>query len=123
MRRASTLTTTMRISLLCILALLTSHACGAASAEDQPRPPNIILIITDDQGYGDLSCHGNPVLKTPHIDRLHAEGVRLTNYHVSPTCAPTRCALVTGRHEFRSGVCHTIDQRERMSLSAYTYAQ
>src|SRR3954466_3957718 len=85
--------------------------------------PNVVIVLTDDQGYGDLSCHGNPVLKTPHIDRLHAEGVRLTNYHVSPTCAPTRCALLTGRHEFRSGVTHTINERERMSLKAYTYAQ
>ena len=71
--------------------------CAAALSAEAPRP-NIIFILTDDQGYGDLSCHGNPVLKTPHIDRLHAEGVRLTNYHVSPTCAPTRCALLTGRH-------------------------
>lgn len=92
------------------------------TAEPAARP-NIILILTDDQGYGDLSCHGNPVLKTPNIDRLAAEGVRLTNYHVSPTCAPTRCALLTGRHEFRSGVTHTIQERERMSLDATTYAQ
>jgi arylsulfatase len=94
-----------------------------AFSEELSMRPNIVLILTDDQGYGDLSCHGNPILKTPHIDRLHAEGIRLTNFHVSPTCAPTRCALMTGRHEFRSGVCHTIDERERMSLSAYTYVQ
>jgi arylsulfatase len=111
----------MRTLLLCALGLL--YAGGAASAADKPRSPNIILILTDDQGYGDLSCHGNPILKTPHIDRLHAESVRLTNFHVSPTCAPSRCALLTGRHEFRSGVTHTINERERMGLSAYTYAQ
>lgn len=81
------------------------------------------MILTDDQGYGDLSCHGNPILKTPHLDRLHGESVRLTNFHVSPTCAPTRCALLTGRHEFRSGVTHTINERERMALTAYTYPQ
>src|SRR5580765_7152542 len=97
---------------------------SAASAQKLAgKKPNIILILTDDQGYGDLSCHGNPILKTPHIDRLYAEGVRLTNYHVSPTCAPTRCALLTGRHEFRSGMTHTINERERMSPTAYTYAQ
>jgi arylsulfatase A-like enzyme len=86
-------------------------------------PPNIVLVLTDDQGYGDLSCHGNPVLKTPHLDRLFAESVRFTNFHVSPTCAPTRCALLTGRHEFRSGVTHTIFERERMGLEAYNYVQ
>ncbi len=88
-----------------------------------PAPPNIILIITDDQGYGDLACHGNPHVRTPNIDRFASESVRLTNFHVSPTCAPTRCALMTGRHEFHSGVTHTILERERMSLSATTYPQ
>lgn len=85
--------------------------------------PNIIFVLTDDQGYGDLSCHGNPVLKTPHMDRLHDEGVRFTDFHVSPTCAPTRSALMTGRHEFRNGVTHTIFERERLTLSAVTLPQ
>ena len=70
--------------------------------------PNIIMIITDDQGYGDLSCHGNPVLKTPNLDKLHSESVRLTDYHVAPTCAPTRAALLTGHWTNRTGVWHTI---------------
>ncbi|MEX2169254.1 MAG: arylsulfatase [Pirellulales bacterium] len=82
-----------------------------------------MLIITDDQGYGELACHGNPVIKTPHLDRLHSESVRFTAFHVSPTCAPTRAALMTGRHEFRSGVTHTILQRERLSLDAVTLAE
>jgi arylsulfatase len=85
--------------------------------------PNIILIITDDQGYGDLSCHGNPILKTPNLDRLYARSIRFTDFHVSPTCAPTRAALLTGRHEFKSGVTHTIQERERLSLRAFTLAQ
>lgn len=84
--------------------------------------PNIILILTDDQGYGDFSCHGNPILKTPHMDRLHAEGRRFTDFHVSPTCAPTRSALLTGRHEFKNGVTHTIFERERLTLNAVTLA-
>jgi hypothetical protein len=58
------------------------------------KKPNIVFILTDDQGYGDLSCHGNPVLQTPNIDRLHAEGVRFTDFHVSPTCSPTRAARI-----------------------------
>ena len=65
----------------------------AIAAADKP---NVVIVITDDQGYGDLSCHGNPILKTPHIDNLHSESVRLTDYHVAPTCSPTRCAFLTG---------------------------
>ncbi len=87
------------------------------------RRPNIIFVLTDDQGYGDLSCHGNPILKTPNIDRLHREGVRFTDFMVSPTCSPTRSALMTGRHEFKNGVTHTILERERLTLSATTLAQ
>ncbi len=70
--------------------------------------PNIVFMLTDDQGYGDLACLGNPAVKTPNLDRLHEQSLRLTDFHVSPTCAPTRKALMTGRHEFRSGVTHTI---------------
>lgn len=85
--------------------------------------PNILFILTDDQGYGDLSAHGNPVLKTPNLDKFRAESARLTDYHVSPTCAPTRSALLTGRHEFRNGVTHTIFERERLTLTAMTLPQ
>ena len=87
------------------------------------RRPNIIYVMTDDQGYGDLGSHGNPILKTPHLDRLRNQSVRLTEFHVSPTCAPTRAALMTGRHEFHSGVTHTIHERERLALSATTLPQ
>ena len=59
------------------------------------KQPNVVLVITDDQGYGDLSCHGNPILKTPHLDKLHSESVWLSDYHVAPTCSPTRAALIT----------------------------
>jgi len=85
--------------------------------------PNIILVMTDDQGYGDLGFTGNPVLKTPNIDAFARQGVRFTDFHVSPTCAPTRSALMTGRHEFKNGVTHTINERERMTLQATTIAQ
>jgi arylsulfatase A-like enzyme len=81
---------------------------SAAAAAAPARPPNVVLIITDDQGYGDLGCHGNPVLKTPHLDRVHRESVRLTNFHVDPTCSPTRSALMTGRYSTRVGVWHTV---------------
>lgn len=94
-----------------------------ASAPIAGSRPNIIFILTDDQGYGDISAHGNPVLKTPNMDRLRAEGARFTDFHVSPTCAPTRSALMTGRHEFKNGVTHTIFERERLTLDAITLPQ
>ncbi len=89
----------------------------------RPDRPNIILVMTDDQGYGDVARHGNPVLETPHLDRLHGESVRFTDFQVSATCAPTRAALLSGKHEFRSGVSHTILERERLSLQTATVAQ
>lgn len=95
----------------------------AAAGTLRGARPNIIFIITDDQGYGEMSCHGNPILKTPNLDRLHAASLRFTQFHVSPTCAPTRAAFITGKHEFRSGVTHTIFERERLSLRASTLAQ
>jgi len=99
-------------------------AARAFAAQRDPWPhPNVVLVITDDQGYGELACHGNPIIKTPNLDRLHGLSVRLTAFYVSPTCAPTRASLMTGRHEFRSGVTHTIHERERLSLEAVTLAQ
>lgn len=107
----------------CLVGVLLLAANAAVAQGLAGSKPNIILIITDDQGYGDLSCHGNPILKTPHIDRLYARSVRFTDFHVSPTCAPTRASLMTGRHEFKSGVTHTIQERERLNLRAFTLAQ
>jgi arylsulfatase A-like enzyme len=114
------------------LACLFGAAFGGGKTQRQPSPdpiepqltrPNIVFILTDDQGYGDLGRHGNPALKTPHIDRLSDESARFRNFVVSPSCSPTRCALMTGRHEFRSGVTHTIEGRCEMSLSATTLPQ
>ncbi|PAY20810.1 arylsulfatase [Rhodopirellula sp. SM50] len=85
--------------------------------------PNIILVMTDDQGMGDLSCMGNQLLRTPNLDRFHSISTRFTDFHVSPTCAPTRSAIFSGRHEFRNGVTHTIKERERMALSTTTFPQ
>jgi len=73
------------------------------AAADRPKRPNIVFVLTDDQGYGDLSCHGNPLLKTPHLDKLHGQSVRFTDYHVAPMCTPTRGELLTGMQAFRNG--------------------
>ena len=88
-----------------------------------PARPNIIVVMPDDVGYGDFSCLGSPIVQTPHVDAFWRQSVRFTDFHVSPTCAPTRAALMTGRHEFKSGVTHTIFERERLSLRATTIAQ
>ena len=73
--------------------------------------PNVIIVMTDDQGKNDLSCMGNPYIKTPNIDNFYKDAVRLTNYHVSTTCAPSRGAIMTGRHTNRVNVFHTITGR------------
>ena len=75
------------------------------------KKPNVIIVITDDQGMGDLGCYGNPYIKTPNIDEFYKESVRFTNFHVSTTCAPTRGAIMTGRHTNRINVFHTITGR------------
>ena len=77
---------------------------AAACEQSRRRSPNIVLVITDDQGYGDLACHGNTVLRTPNLDKFHSESVRFTDFHVDPLCAPTRAALLTGRYAYRTGV-------------------
>ncbi|WP_206352123.1 arylsulfatase [Tautonia rosea] len=85
--------------------------------------PNVLLIMTDDQGYGDLACHGNPMIQTPNLDALHAESVRLTDFHVDPTCSPTRSALMTGRYSGRVGVWHTIRGRSILHRAETTMAE
>ncbi|MCA9065015.1 MAG: arylsulfatase, partial [Planctomycetaceae bacterium] len=103
--------------LVCLLPLvLCSHSADAAR-------PNILLIITDDQGYGDFSVHGNPHLQTPHIDQLGAESVRFDRFYVNSFCAPTRAALLTGRWPLRTG-CHGVTHnRETMRANEVTLAE
>ena len=84
--------------------------------------PNIVFVLTDDQGYGDLACHGNDIIKTPHIDKFHSECIRMTNYHVGPTCAPTRAGLFTGHYANSTGVWHTIGGRSLMRDDEWTLA-
>jgi len=102
---------------------MSSQKASAKAKSLKPSRPNIILVMTDDQGYGDLACHGHPFLKTPNIDKLYTQSTRFTDFHVSPTCAPTRSALMSGRAPFKNGVTHTILERERMALSSTTVAE
>lgn len=106
-----------------ILALSLSLGHSIKAKELAGSRPNVILFMTDDQGMGDLSCLGNPLLRTPNLDRFYHLSTRFTDFHVSPTCAPTRSAIFSGRHEFRNGVTHTIKERERMALSTTTFVK
>ena len=102
---------------------LWSFTTGAVAVNAVETKPNIIFVMTDDQGYGDLACHGHPFLKTPNLDRLYEQSARFTDYHVSPTCSPTRAALMSGRIPFEVGITHTILERERMALGVPTVAE
>ena len=83
-----------------IFSLLTFVFAIGAWAADRP---NVIVIFTDDQGYGDLSCHGNPILETPHPDNLHSESVRFDNFHVALVCTLSRSELMTGLYAMKQG--------------------
>ncbi|MEM7391580.1 MAG: sulfatase-like hydrolase/transferase, partial [Verrucomicrobiota bacterium] len=108
----------MKLRTTTIVLLAFSFVLNAAA-----KPPNIILIMPDDAGYGDYACLGNPVMRTPSVDAFRKQSLLFTRFHVSPTCAPSRAALMSGRHEFKCGVTHTIGGRERMSLDTYTLPQ
>lgn len=85
--------------------------------------PNVVMVITDDQGYGDCGFTGNKVVQTPNIDALAAESSVLTDYHVAPTCSPTRSALMTGHWTNRTGVWHTISGRSMLRDNEVTFGE
>jgi len=86
------------------------------------KQPNVILVMTDDQGYGDICANGSPYLKTPNLDQLYKESTRLTNFHSDPSCSPTRAALMTGQYSARSGVWHTTGGRYMLDQTKITMA-
>jgi arylsulfatase A-like enzyme len=93
------------------------------SAAQVPKRPNILLIITDDQGHGDLGFHGNPKIRTPQIDKFARESVQFQRFYVSPVCAPTRASLMTGRYNYRTGVVDTYLGRAMMHPEEVTLAE
>lgn len=104
--------------------LSASSAVALQSSLRPARPrPNIILFVSDDQGYGDLSLHGNPVLRTPNLDRIAKEGAEFTQFHVNPVCSPTRASLLTGRYYYRTGVVDTYMGRSMMYNDEVTIAE
>ena len=103
--------------------LLAAIAVLSLAAPVTAKPPNVVLVLTDDQAFGDLGCHGNPVLKTPNIDRFAMQAVECTHFYVSPVCAPTRASLMTGRYNYRTGVVDTYIGRALMRPDEITLAQ
>jgi arylsulfatase A-like enzyme len=109
-----------------ILALFHCLYNGFASVNSNAAPdsrPNVLIVIADDMGYGDLGVHGNPKIKTPNLDRFASQSVRLKSFYVSPVCAPTRASLLTGRYNFRTGVVDTYLGRALLRSDEVTLAE
>lgn len=101
-----------------VLALSFSHSLFA-----QAKRPNVILIMTDDQGLGDFGCMGNPLVKTPNVDRMYEQAIRFSRFYVCPVCSPTRASLMTGRYHYRTRVVDTFIGRSMMEPSEVTLAE
>ena len=97
--------------------------CRFQLAHAGAAKPNIVIVITDDQGYADLSCHGNPVLKTPNLDKLHSQSIRLTDFHVAPMCTPTRGQLMSGQDCLRNGAMNVSSGRTMLRRGLPTLAE
>jgi len=104
-------------------ALGLPHLASGAGGSSGGKGPNIVLIITDDQGYGDLGCHGNNKVRTPNLDRFAKESVELSRFYVCPVCSPTRASLMTGRYNYRTGVVDTYLGRSMMHPDEVTVAE
>ncbi len=104
------------------LSVFISFASGLAIASESPKKPNVLVILTDDQGWGDLSRHGNTNLKTPHLDSIAARGAAIERFFVQPVCSPTRAEFLTGRCHPRGGVRDVSTGGERLNLDEKTIA-
>lgn len=109
------MTSNLRIALLSFGLFFSGTLAASAT--------NVVFVMSDDQGYGDLACTGNPIIKTPNIDQLASESSGLSDYHVAPTCSPTRSALLTGHWTNRTGVWHTIMGRSMLRENEVTVGQ
>ncbi len=113
----------------CLSLIAVLFACGiltlgdvANAGQQDVAQPNVIIVMTDDQGYGELSCHGNPVLSTPNLDSLATQSVRFTDFHVAPMCTPTRGQLMTGIDAFRNGAMNVSSGRTLLRRDLKTMA-
>jgi arylsulfatase A-like enzyme len=107
----------------CNPAALANGAAARATDPAAQRRPNVLLILTDDQGFGDIGIHSNPRIKTPNLDRLARQGVELEYFYVCPVCSPTRSSLLTGRYNYRTGIVDTYLGRSMMRPDEVTLAQ
>src|SRR4051794_20049070 len=103
-----------------ICALIVAIAPAFVAAAERP---NVLIVITDDQGFGDLGAHGNPVIKTPQLDAFAKQSAWLKNFYVCPVCSPTRSSLLTGRYNYRTGVVDTFIGRSLMRTEEVTLAE
>lgn len=113
----------LTVHLTIIIGLIIAIQSCASTGDRLKQKPNVILIMTDDQGYGDLACHGNPIIKTPNLDDFHSESIRFTDFHVNAFCAPTRAALMTGRMSDRTHVRSTVYLRNHLNREETTMAE
>src|ERR687889_2079188 len=97
-----TATASIAVALACMAFARTVTSVARAQGESRPR--NFIIILTDDQGYGDLGSYGHPTIRTPNLDRMAVEGQRWTSFYAAPVCTPSRAQLVMGRYAIRSGL-------------------
>jgi len=110
-------------TILSSFTLITALLNLTFAASFSSSRPNIVLVMTDDQGYPAVGAHGHPWLQTPHLDTMHASSVRFDRFMMGSTCAPSRAGLMSGSHSIRNGVTHTIFERERLNLKATTIAE
>ncbi len=108
-----------------VLLALLPLACNTSPTPDAPAPtrPNVVLVMTDDQGFGDFGFAGNPVLRTPHLDAMAQRSARMETFYVSPVCAPTRASLMTGRYNYRTRAVDTYRGRAQMDTDEVTLAE
>lgn len=118
----------MNIKILIVLLVILAHASCQSKSDKKSnstkfQKPNIVMILTDDQGWGDLSINGNVHVSTPNIDNLAAEGITMDRFFVSSVCSPTRAEMLTGRYHVRGGVTATSAGKERLDLDETTIAE
>ena len=107
---------------LTVIVWLVQAGCLGVVKEAIAQKPNVIIVLTDDQGYGDLSSHGNPIINTPNLDKLYSESIRFTDFHVAPMCTPTRGELMTGQHAFRNGAVFVTQGKSHIHRGIPTMA-
>jgi len=111
--------------LSCLISGLVITFSGAIANKPikKSNQPNVLLVITDDQGFGDLGYHNNPQIKTPVLDKFAKKATKFSNFYVSPVCAPTRASLLTGRYNIRTGVYDTYSGGAIMASNETTIAE